>query len=79
MFMSTTPQSALRELDHRSSNGIDVTLLWNSRTNHVLVLVEDHREGESFELEVSGADALNAFHHPYLYRHINQGDHAFSA
>ena len=37
-------------------------------TNHVFVAVEDQRSGESFELTVSGADALDAFHHPYAYR-----------
>jgi hypothetical protein len=67
MFMSTTPHSAIRELDHRTNDGIDVRLLWNSRTNHVFVAVEDHRNGRSFELPVSGADALDAFHHPYAY------------
>ena len=68
MFMSTTPQPAIRELDHRTNDGIDVTLLWNSRTNHVFVAVEDQRSCTSFELTVSGADALDAFHHPYAYR-----------
>ncbi len=68
MFMSTTSPSAIRELDHRTNDGIDVRLLWNSRTNHVFVAVEDQRSGESFELTVSGADALDAFHHPYAHR-----------
>lgn len=67
MSMSTTPQPAIRELDHRTNDGIDVRLLWNSRTNHVFVAVEDHRNGRSFELPVSGAHALDAFHHPYAY------------
>ena len=71
MFMFTTPQSAIRELDHRTDDGIDVRLLWNSRTNHVFVAVEDQRSGQSFELTVSGADALDAFHHPYAHRASN--------
>ena len=67
MFMFTTPQSVVRELDHRRNDGIDVSLLWNSRTNHVFVAVEDQRRGESVEFNVPGADALDAFHHPYAY------------
>ncbi|MGB0096477.1 MAG: hypothetical protein WBP81_28560 [Solirubrobacteraceae bacterium] len=67
MFTSTTPQLPIRELDHRTNDGIDVTLFWNSRTNHVFVAVEDQRIGMAFELIVSGSDALDAFHHPYAY------------
>jgi hypothetical protein len=67
MLMFTTQNTAIRELDHRTNDGIDVRLLWNSRTNHVFLAVEDRRSGESFELIVPGADALDAFHHPYAY------------
>ncbi len=68
MSTFTTPQSAIRELDHRTNDGIDVRLLWNSRTNHVFVAVEEQRSGQSFELTIPRADALDAFHHPYAYR-----------
>jgi hypothetical protein len=57
----------IRELDRRRSDGIDVTLFWNARTNRVMVAVDDEREGNSFQVEVRGADALEAFHHPYAY------------
>jgi len=67
MLMFTTPQSAIRELDHRTNDGIDVRLLWNSRTNQVFVAVEDQRTGDVVEITVSGADALDAFHHPFVY------------
>ena len=59
--------SEIRELDRRRSDGIDVTLLWNSRTNRVLVAVVDERDGEAFQLEVRASDAYDAFHHPYAY------------
>jgi hypothetical protein len=61
------PPSAIRELDHRTSDDIEVRLLWNSRTNQVFVAVEDLRSGELFEVTVRGADALDAFRHPYAY------------
>ena len=31
--MGTIHETPIRELDHRREDGIDVTLLWNSRTN----------------------------------------------
>ncbi len=67
MSMFTTPQPAIRELDHRTSDGIDVRLLWNSRTNQVFVAVDDQQSGELLEVTVHGVDALDAFHHPYAY------------
>ena len=65
--MSITTDTYLRELDHRYNDGIDVRLLWNSATNRVTVSVQDERLGESFVLDADGADALDAFHHPYAY------------
>jgi hypothetical protein len=56
-----------RELDHRSSDGLDVTLLWYPETNRISVAVVDVRSGAAFELTVPGADALEAFKHPYAY------------
>lgn len=63
----TTTTRAIRELDHRRGDGIDVKLLWNSRTDQVSVVVEDERLGETFMLDVPGSDALEAFTHPYAY------------
>jgi hypothetical protein len=68
MKLLNESQISIRELDHRSADGIDVRLLWNSETNQVFVAVEDHRYGEGFEIRVPGSDALDAFHHPYAYR-----------
>lgn len=69
--MSTTSsisEIGTRELDRRSNDGIDVAVLWNPRTNQVSVAVDDDRLGESFELEIDPANALDAFRHPYAYR-----------
>jgi hypothetical protein len=59
--------SGLRELDHRSGDGFDVTLLWSARTGRVLVAVEDTRTSDAFRITVDPRDALEAFHHPYAY------------
>ena len=65
--MCTTMDIGRRELDHRSGDGIDVTLCWNAWTNRLFVVVRDDREGDSFDVEVDAAEARDAFHHPYAY------------
>jgi len=65
--MSTSTEIAIRELDRRSAEGIEVTLLWHAETNRVFVIVADMRHGSSLELDVDPAEALDAFHHPYAY------------
>jgi hypothetical protein len=78
--MRTTPDHPIHELDHRSSDGIDVRLLWNSLTNRVSVAVEDQRTGEFFELHVVDPDdALIAFYHPYAYASRDWFDDALAA
>lgn len=59
--------SALRELDHRYSDGIDVRLLWDPQTDRVLVAVADERVGDAFVFEIDAEQALDGFHHPYAY------------
>jgi len=56
-----------RELAHRSTNGIEVTLVWTESTNTVAIAVLDTHSGEELEFEVDGARALDAFNHPYAY------------
>jgi hypothetical protein len=72
----------LRELDHRSSDGIDVWLLWREHDNRVLVAVSDERTGERFRLEVRDDEQpLDVFHHPYAYaawRGVDSGWEAMS-
>jgi hypothetical protein len=68
MTTTTLPLSAI-ELDHRVSDGIQVSLLWSADTDRVFVDVADARTGEQFTLEVADRSrALDAFHHPYAYR-----------
>ncbi|HKH18639.1 MAG TPA: hypothetical protein VKA57_14020 [Solirubrobacteraceae bacterium] len=72
--MTTNQTAALRELDHRVSDGIDVRLLWRPHDNRALVAVADYKTGESFTIEV-GADqrALDVFHHPFAYAASRRG------
>ena len=55
------------ELDHRSNDGLEVTLLWEAETNRVAVNVFDAKSGDDFTIEVGPTEALDAFHHPYAY------------
>ena len=58
----------LHELDRRSSDRIDVALLWHERDHRVLVAVADGRTGARFEIEVREDErALDVFHHPFAY------------
>jgi hypothetical protein len=63
----TTNQSPRRELAHRISNGIEVTLYWGPAKNEVVVQVFDHGSAHIFEITVPSERALDAFHHPYAY------------
>jgi hypothetical protein len=56
-----------RELDHRRSDGIDVTLLWRPSDGQVLVAVCDSKTGEAFEIDADPAHSLDVFHHPFVY------------
>lgn len=57
----------LAELDHRESNGIAVTLLWNRSSDRLLVRVEDSHENEDFEIDCASHEALTVFQHPFAY------------
>ena len=57
-----------RELDQRSSDRIDVRLLWRQRDNRVVVAVADGKTGERFTVDVrEGVNALDVFHHPFAH------------
>ena len=73
--MTTNQTAALRELDHRVSDGIDVRLLWRPHDNRTVVAVADYKTGESFTIEVGAEQrALDVFHHPFAYAGSRRGD-----
>jgi hypothetical protein len=61
----------MRELAHRSNDGIDVTLFWHPGTGDLTVCVCDQRRGAYFEIEPRANDALDAFYHPYSYASLS--------
>ena len=60
-----------RELAHRVSDGVEVTLLWSERDGRLAVTVFDGATGELFELEAPRESALDVFNHPFFYMTFN--------
>jgi hypothetical protein len=56
-----------KELAHRSSHGVHVTLSWDADTDAVSVEATDVATGEAVFLVVPPAQALDAFRHPFAY------------
>jgi hypothetical protein len=56
-----------RELAYRAADGVEVGLFWSTSDDRLLIVVDDARSGDLFELEVSPEEALDAFEHPYAY------------
>ena len=56
-----------QELATREGDGLEVFLLWSKSADRVKVTVTDLELDEEFEIDVAGADALTAFHHPFTY------------
>jgi hypothetical protein len=64
----TPTACAVRELDSRAADGIEVRLLWRPHDNRAMVAVADAKTGEAFTIDVAPHErALDVFHHPYAY------------
>jgi hypothetical protein len=64
---STTQET---ELAQRTSDGIEVTLVWvhGGGEDRVVVSVYDSRDGSSFEIPAEPYLALDVYYHPFAYR-----------
>jgi hypothetical protein len=65
------------ELAHRSSAGIDVTLIWvhGADEGKAVVCVCDWREGAYFEIPTEPCLALEVYYHPFAYRDFSSVDY----
>jgi hypothetical protein len=63
----TSLRPGLEELAYRTTDGIDVTLLWSREDNSLTVVVNDSHSGEQLLVPVGGDSPLDVFHHPYAY------------
>jgi len=57
----------LVELAARSSNGMDVRLLWDQRQDTLSVQVVDWLMNEVFVIPVESSPPLEVFEHPFAY------------
>jgi hypothetical protein len=64
-------ESPLRELAHRSSVGVDVTLAWAPASDTILVFCRPWNAPE-INIAVRHEDALLAYHHPFAYAALAQ-------
>jgi hypothetical protein len=75
----STLDASWRELDRRSGEGLEVTLLWrpsNGQNNgSILVCVYDSRSGAYFEITPEPNLALDVYHHPFAYRDFSAVDY----
>jgi hypothetical protein len=60
-------RSKSRELAHRATSTVEVTLLWRQTDNMVTLRLVEVATGIEFEFGVRPEDALDAFNHPYAY------------
>jgi len=71
MAISNEKQHHLRELAHRSADGLEVILFWDEAANELTVSVSDERSRAYFELAAEPDEALAVFYHPYAYAAVN--------
>ena len=64
--MTAHPLSLIRQLDHRTSDGFDVRLLWTEHDGRVTVVVHDTRTDDAVCVPVLPRDiAIEVFDHPF--------------
>jgi hypothetical protein len=75
--MTTLPTRKQTELAHRSSDGIEVTLIWvqSDDEDRAVVCVCDRREGAYFEIPAQPYLALEVYYHPFVYRDFSTFDY----
>lgn len=60
-------EMTLRELNYRSGEGFEVSLLWSPESDQLAVVVIDEARREEFAIEVEPGEAMEVFRHPYAY------------
>jgi hypothetical protein len=66
--IATPSRTGFEELDFRTGDGLQVSLLWERSSNRLLVAVLDRKQGRYFEIPVrQGQRALDVFRHPFAY------------
>jgi hypothetical protein len=65
------------ELASRSSEGVEVALVWaqSDGIDEVVVCVSDSRVGAYFEIPADPGRALDVYYHPFAYRDFSVLDY----
>jgi hypothetical protein len=66
--MQATGRAESRELAHRITSDIKVSLLWQQHDNALTVRMVEIASGREYEFSVPLEDALDAYYHPHTYR-----------
>lgn len=62
------PGESVRQLDHRNSDGVEVTLNYlPGQDPPIRVDVVDAKQNHTFSFKVAGGLALEAFRHPFAH------------
>jgi hypothetical protein len=56
-----------RELAHRTSGGLEITLYWDAEARSTSVEVHQPATKETIAISVDHEEALDAFHHPFAH------------
>ena len=67
MSNAQNDHQAARELAHRASGALEVTLYWSPDDNRTSVQLVDHGTDESVRFTVAPEVALDAFYHPFVH------------
>ena len=65
--MQAIGRAKSRELAHRRTSTLEVTLLWRQVDNMLTLRLVEVGTGIEFEFGIRPQDALDAFNHPYAY------------
>jgi hypothetical protein len=59
----------LVDLASRRGGGIEVALIWDRRTQTLVVFAHDDHTNEEVAIPVSGTEATEVYRHPFAYAH----------
>ena len=72
--MKAIERAQSRELAHRATSCVEVTLLWRKLDNALTLRLVEVATGIEFEFGVRPENALDAFNHPYAYLPVPRPD-----
>lgn len=71
--MNARSTGTWEELANRTSDGLEVTLVWANRDgrDEIVVRVADFKKGAYFEIPAEPARALDVYYHPFVYQGVS--------